>query len=587
MTTLGYFESHRSALVSLTTNQELVWAGAADFGGVFANNPHVCQWKLRDHLCFFLGASHRGFGRGVGMILDSTYRIAATVQVGGSTMSAGDMHEFRLVADRSALISIYKVVPYDLSPFSVTDRIGWISESIFQEIRISTGEVLFEWSSLEHEETSPRNAVILPGATTIGGNGLDPGTPWDYFHINSVDKTQDGDYLLSSRHMSTIYKISQVDGHVVWQLSGQDLQTSNHTLLHPTYHKDFNFSSQHDVRSVAENATHSILSLFDNASDDLTTTSTHSRGLVISLDHTSHTASLLSTRFPQNTTHQMLSGSQGSFQLLPNANAFIGWGKWPFFSEHTLGDGDDNATTVLWGQFAPDASDTDIMSYRVRKYNWTATPHDHPAVYAYAHNDTTGVGTVFYVSWNGATDVAAWNFYSVAEEPDGDQFAKRGTGSNTLELLGTANKTGFETRARMPDKYAKWVFAEAVGRDGQAIRRSRICRTFVPAVGRLRDVCDEWGCPAMLSGVAAGKMMGPGDVDWGAVGYDGGFGGRTRYPVQPRKEPPGLAWQVIPQLVALVLVIGFVGSLWAMPKLYARLNNNRSGKRREGYERYF
>ncbi|KAF9634136.1 putative Arylsulfotransferase protein [Lasiodiplodia theobromae] len=507
-------------------------------------------------------------------------------------MSAGDMHEFRLVDGRSALISIYKVIPYDLSPFGVTDRIGWISESIFQEIRISTGEVLFEWSSLEHEETSPRNAVVLPGATTIGGNGLDPGTPWDYFHINSVDKTQDGDYLVSSRHMSTIYKISQADGHIVWQLHGQDPQTSsNHTLLHhpTTYHHaaDFNFSSQHDVRALSSNATHTTLSLFDNASDDVrTSTSPHSRGLVIALDHTTHTATLLSTYFPQNATHQMLSGSQGSLQLLPNDHAFIGWGKWPFFSEHApASDGDGEgaaARTVLWGQFAPNASDTDIMSYRVRKHNWTATPHDSPAVYAYAHNDTSAeAGTVFYVSWNGATEVAAWNFYSVSEE--GGQQA---TGSKAWTLLGTANKTGFETRVRMP-KYARWVFAEAVGRDGKAIRRSRICRTFVPA-GRLRDVCDEWGCPAMLAGVAAspndGKMMGPGDVDWDAVGYDGGFvGGRTRYPVQPRKELPDLAWQVIPQLVALVLVVGFVGSLWAVPKLYARLGAE-GRKRRRGYE---
>lgn len=231
------------------------------------------------------------------------------------------------------------------------------------------------------------------------------------------------------------------------------------------------------------------------------------------------------------------------------------------------------------------------MSYRVRKHNWTATPHDAPAVFAYAQNDTSAAETVFYVSWNGATEVAAWNFYSVAEEQDGDQSARQGgTGSKEWTLLGTANKTGFETRVRMP-KYARWVFAEAVGRDGKAIRRSRICRTFVPAAGRLRDVCDEWGCPAMLADVAAasGKIMGSADVDWDAVGYDGGFGGRTRYPVQPRKELPGLAWQVLPQLVALVLVVGFVGSLWAVPKLYARLGgggDESRGRRRirRGYE---
>ncbi|EKG20306.1 hypothetical protein MPH_02424 [Macrophomina phaseolina MS6] len=266
----------------------------------------------------------------------------------------------------------------------------------------------------------------------------------------------------------------------------------------------------------------------------------------------------------------MLSGSQGSLQLLQNNNAFIGWGKWPFFSEHSA-----NGTTVLWGQFAANASDTDIMSYRVRKFDWTATPHDSPTMFAYSRNASAEAGTVLYVSWNGATEVAAWRFYHAVD-------AATDTGQDmdgrAWRILGTANKTGFETRFRTRE-YAKWVFAEAVGKDGKAIRRSRISKVFVPS-GGLRDVCDEWGCPAMLPDPAAsinGKLKAD-KVNWGAIGHHGEPRFRTQYPPQPPAELPSLAWQVVPQLIALALVFGFIASLWAAPKLYTSLE--RQGKRK-------
>lgn len=34
---------------------------------------------------------------------------------------------------------------------------------------------------------------------------------WDYFHINSVDKDSAGNYLISGKHVSALYKISSTD----------------------------------------------------------------------------------------------------------------------------------------------------------------------------------------------------------------------------------------------------------------------------------------------------------------------------------------------------------------------------------------
>ncbi|GME56920.1 Arylsulfotransferase [Neofusicoccum parvum] len=542
---------------------ELVWAGPAAFGGLSAHSPHVCRWKSANHLCFFQGASHHGFGRGMGLILDSTYRVAATIQVGGSTAAAGDMHEFQLFGD-AALASIYQVLPYDISPFGVVDRIGWIVESMFQEIRVADGAVLFEWSSLDHEETSPRAARLLPGATPIVGNGLDPGTPFDYFHLNSVDKNDDGDYLVSSRHLSSVYKISGEDGRILWVLHGQDdvSQKSYESIVR----HGFNFSSQHDVRWISCNGSHSVISMLDNASDDSTATAAHSRGMLVTIEHTTQTATLASEVFPSDVSQQMLSGAQGSFQLLPNENTFVGWGKWPFFSEHS-----PSGETLLWGQFAPNATDTDIMSYRTRKFDWAATPHDTPTMFVYSHNATATSGTVFYVSWNGATDIKAWNFYT----------ASGGDAAGPWRQVGTVNRTGFETRY-LWHGFGKWSFAEAVDLDGKAIRRSKVYKTFVPSE-LLREACDTWGCAAMIPDRSGQGRLRPEDVKWEAVGYNEGAQGVPRYPDRQPPAPLGVAWQIGPQAAALLVVVAYVVLLWLSPRLYARLDG--SGPARESQER--
>jgi hypothetical protein len=76
--------------------------------------------------------------------------------------------------------------------------------------------------------------------------------------MNSVDKDRHGDYLVSMRYTSAIYKISGVDGSIIWRLGGK---RSN-------FKQDFNFSSQHDAKFYSYNNSVTIISFFDNASDE-------------------------------------------------------------------------------------------------------------------------------------------------------------------------------------------------------------------------------------------------------------------------------------------------------------------------------
>lgn len=85
------------------------------------------------------------------------------------------------------------------------------------------------------------------------------GAYWDFFHANSIAKTLAGDYIVSARHVNTIYKINRADSSVAWRLGGKQSD----------FLADFNFSSQHDARVVFENNTVTIVTMMDNASDDM------------------------------------------------------------------------------------------------------------------------------------------------------------------------------------------------------------------------------------------------------------------------------------------------------------------------------
>lgn len=402
-----------------------------------------------------------GYARGHGVILDNTYSTVASVQLGNRGISS-DEHEFNLINNgETALLTSYPVMPYDLSAYNITTGLGWLVQGQFQEVNVSSGEVIFDWYSLDHVPLN--NSYVLPNATDTSGDGLSAITGWDYFHINSVDKSSASlDYLISARHTSTIYLINSTDGSIIWRLSAGGVTDFTCT--------NFNFSYQHDARFIHENQTHTIISFWDNASNGFNQTSSYSSGKVVVLDLSGRTATLLSeTSAP--VPGGIRSTSQGNTQVLWNGGVFHGYGDIDAFSEHA-----PNGTAVLFGTFGS----FPVMNYRAFTFNWTATPITDPALYSYARN--TSAPTSIWVSWNGATEVRTWRFYG-SDAVDG-QFS----------LLGNASWAGFETAFTAPG-YQAWVVAEALDGTGNSLRKSSALRTLVPSAA-LAMVCDDTSCPA-------------------------------------------------------------------------------------------
>lgn len=443
----------------------LIWSGAGWSGPRVVHAPRPCEYRGENHLCFFTGTQHQGFSRGHGIIMDKHYRTVHVIEAYGDGTTS-DMHEFKMTphsGGKSVLMTVYQPRQYDLMThpkFNVKNGFGWIVEGVFQEIEIETGKLLFEWRSLDHVD--PSQSWTWPHSTDTSGDGVSEWHPWDYFHLNSIDKNAEGDYLLSARHTSTIYKISGKDGSIIWQMGGTS----------PDFDQDFIFSYQHHARWMSENETHTVLSMYDNgANGPYNASSDHSHGWVVAIDHVAMRVDKLMEWGAPDVDGGIRAGSQGSIQILPGGNAFIGWGEKFFFSEHTA-DGEPAA----YGKLASPPSG--VMNYRCYKANWTGMPASKPAIWAYSKFGKDKM--VLYTSWNGDTVARSYKFFT------------GNSSTGPWQYVGSSERHGFETVLNIND-FAGWAYSQAVDAYGRALGESAIAKTFVPSK-QLRPHCDDGYC---------------------------------------------------------------------------------------------
>ncbi|RYC65571.1 hypothetical protein CHU98_g614, partial [Xylaria longipes] len=229
---------------------ELVWADDS-YGVVF--NLQAQTYKGEKYLTFWSspdGSSH-GYGRGTYYMLDSSYELFRKFEPAGEGLK-GDLHEFQITEHGTALVTIYNPVPADLTPVGGPEQ-GWALDSMVQEIDIDTGELLFEWSAIEH-------VALSDGVRYFAGedDGTTPETAFDFFHVNSADVDSEGNYIISGRHTSSVMCISP-KGETLWTLGGI---SNNFYDLSDGHATDFMY--QHHAQLHAN----STLSIFDNAASE-------------------------------------------------------------------------------------------------------------------------------------------------------------------------------------------------------------------------------------------------------------------------------------------------------------------------------
>ncbi|KAH7175838.1 ASST-domain-containing protein [Dactylonectria macrodidyma] len=412
--------------VVLDNAGELVWMQTL-WGQ--AMDLKVQRFKGNDYITFWHGTDNGTFGEGYYLMLDESYEVFKKVTPAGRY--TGDLHEFRITDNDTALMTIYFKKQADMTSYGIEQ--GWIFDSIFQEVDLETGELLFEWRASDHYAV---NETLAP----LGGAGKSSSSAFDFFHINSVDKDANGDYLISSRYMCAVAAISADDGRVLWQLGGkhnafEDLSGGAAT----------NFSWNHQAAWV-DNTT---LTVFDNGSNGRQNTAKFSRGLMVTLNMEAMTATLVQDYI---SPYKVLAISQGSVQVLPNSNVLVGWGHVPAFTEFTH-DGKVLCETHI-GPIHLDLFSW-VKNYRTFKYPWVGRPKTLPDVAIKPKQKA------LYVSWNGATEVAQWKIQS-GPEASGDNFSDHKT----------VDKIKFETRMQIPEKADTFVRVVALDKNGGVLARS-------------------------------------------------------------------------------------------------------------------
>ncbi|KAM9873897.1 hypothetical protein VD0002_g6950 [Verticillium dahliae] len=429
---------------------ELVWSGLGHIAGWAANfRPDTVDGS--QVLRAFEGqmSAQLGIMHGHHLILNEKYETVKSVQSRSPQLISG--HEFRVINGKSALVEVPFTKPFDLSRWGGKEGQDWIVSSGFQELDIETGQVLFEWEALDHVDPK-YSAFPVDHLDRAIGSGRSSSDAWDYFHLNSVDKDDEGNYLISARNYAALFKVSGATGKVIWQLGG--LHGGSSFEIAPAAR----FAYQHDARFLNRSSDGAIeyLSLFDNSAHSPTIKiNPFSRGRILQLNHTDGTVKAAAT-YPA--PDQLSAQTQGNTQVLPNSNVFVNWGQAGAVTEFAA-----NGTVLFHAYLDSEPGGHSVQSYRGFKLPWTGRPIEEPAVVALGSEASDDVD--IYVSWNGDTETTLWRFY--AEELRADVARKR--------FLGDSNRHGFEThiKVKRPSSEEGYrIFAEAVDKNEHVLARS-------------------------------------------------------------------------------------------------------------------
>jgi Arylsulfotransferase (ASST) len=355
------------------------------------------------------------------VIYDEHYRKIATVRAQSPWMT--DLHDAWITGE-DIWIVVHRVVHNE----NLTRYGGSQSASVddfgLQEFQISSGRLVRTWDALN---PGGKPNVPLSESKTHAGSG------WDAYHLNSVQALPNGNLLLSMRNTWAVYLIDPATDRTIWTLGGK---ASNFTLG-----PGASFAWQHDARLMhpaQEGLGRDVeLTLFND--DNGARGAKPSRGMILSLDTSTHRATLVSSyRHDPPLAAQVL----GSMQVLPNGNALVGWGSEPYFSEYS-GSGEE-LLDVRW----PGA----IVSYRTLFTDtWVGRPDHAPRGAAR--------GRIVYASWNGATEVASWQVLA-------------GSRAGDLKAVATRQRSGFETAIKLRRSYGVYE-VRALSSAGRALGTSK------------------------------------------------------------------------------------------------------------------
>ncbi|KAF2148905.1 hypothetical protein K461DRAFT_315859 [Myriangium duriaei CBS 260.36] len=436
---------------------DLVWSGACverrrdawDFRPFQANNETHLSF-IHDSKVDCEDYSPKGYGA----LMDAGYHIYDRVFTDNAS-EIFNIHEFQVIDHgRKAMFFSSHKKKFNIFATSSSQlklqhehQKAYFADDTLIEMNIDARSINSQWSPHDNGVTASESYSYPDQAASFD----DETHFWDFFHANSVELTTNRDYIISARHVNTIYRVDRRTGHIVWRLGGKQSD----------FQQDFNFSSQHDARIVSENSTTIILSFLDNASDydqRQKDTALISTGKLIAIDLKKKVATLIRQ---WERPDGRLTQKRGNLQPLGGeaGNVLICWSDHGYVTEH-----DQHGRLILEARFASDR----LHTYRAYKAPFVGRPSEPPVLKSFVRDQSDGSGsrTVSYVSWNGATEVRTWTLYGKSSEEE------------KWTAIQTVPKTGFETNITSNGHWSKLVI-EGLDINGQALGRSDV-QIFLP-----------------------------------------------------------------------------------------------------------
>lgn len=425
---------------------EVVWFRPQLDPGAVVGNAVVTTYAGAPALTWFEGTAPFGAGsyRGEWVVVDSTYREVA--RVGMANGYRADIHDIELTDHGTAYLIAYNpLVCTGVAPLDACRPGATVLEGVVQEVDVASGQVLWEWHSLDH-------VPLEDDYLDLSSNLV------DYFHVNSVDIDEDGGVLLTARSTSAMYKLDRATGKVLWTFGGKRSSFPNVVASPgPPDGPDF----PHDVEARGGGS----YSWFDNG----VRRGGPARADIATLDPATGTATFTKSLQRPNPID---APSQGNMQPLPTGGNLVSWGNRGVVTEFGPAD-----------QVVFDATLPGVSSYRQYRQEWVGAPTSRPA----ARADAAPGGTAVRVSWNGDTRTQQWRILA-------------GPSTGSLSPVATVARDGFETAATIPGRPQR-VVVEALDGGGQVIGRSApvagaawFTETAGPSVsGRYRPLVGDFG----------------------------------------------------------------------------------------------
>ena len=212
-----------------------------------------------------------------------------------------DAHDIQILPNGHVILMSYDPQPVGMDTVVSGGRADAIVTGlVLQELDLAK-RVVFQWRSWDH--------ILITDCASEAVSLTD--SLIDYVHGNAVELDQDGNWLVSSRHLNEITKIDRQTGSILWRFGPNALQNQFTIVGDPR-----GFSHQHDIRRLPNGH----VTLFDNGNF---LDPEYSRGLEYELDEDAHIATLV---WEYRNSPDAYGGFMGNVQRRVSGATMIGWG---------------------------------------------------------------------------------------------------------------------------------------------------------------------------------------------------------------------------------------------------------------------